>query len=164
MEKKRERKRLLRGFEDINPAGANALKSLLSKQDEIEHKSISPRPLRLGKVEILTNYTKFDNDVLDIFAREQTPVEQAIYHQFYRLSYGTGRNYCQVGMGALAKACKIRSSAKTVKKAIANLLKKGHLTLLAPAGLDKKGSVYRVNLPCELPGIISDTKIEITEE
>ena len=55
-----------------------------------------------AKVDIRSNYHKFDNDVSDVLARHQTPTEQAIYHRLYRLSYGYKKNTCQVGMGSLA--------------------------------------------------------------
>ena len=44
------------------------------------------------RVDIKSNYHKFDNDVSDILASYQTPIEQVIYHRLYRLSYGYSKN------------------------------------------------------------------------
>jgi hypothetical protein len=115
-----------------------------------------------GKVDIRSNYHKFDNDISDVLARHQTPTEQAIYHRLYRLSYGYKRNTCRVGMGALAKACNIGSSSKTVKRAIDGLLGKGHIAVVEDHQNNKKGAVYRVFLPREIPGIESRTVVKST--
>jgi len=115
-----------------------------------------------GKVDIRSNYHKFDNDISDVLARHQTPTEQVIYHRLYRLSYGYKRNTCRVGMGALAKACNIGSSSKTVKRAIEGLLAKGHIAVVEDHQNNKKGAIYRVFLPREIPGIESRTVVKST--
>ncbi len=115
-----------------------------------------------AKVDIRSNYHKFDNDVSDILAGQQTRTEQVIYHRLYRLSYGFGRNTCQVGMGALAKACNIGSSGKTVRKAIEGLVAKGHIAVIEHHGNAKRGTKYRVFLPFEIAGIESGTIVKTT--
>ncbi len=115
-----------------------------------------------SKIDIRNNYHKFDNDVSDILAKDQTPIEQAIYHRLYRLSYGYNKNTCQVGMGALARACNIGSSSKTVKKAIQGLIDKEHIMVLEDHQHNVKGTKYRIFLPCEVPNIESSTVVEST--
>ena len=114
------------------------------------------------RVDIKSNYHKFDNDVSDILASYQTPIEQAIFHRLYRLSYGYGKNTCQVGMGALAKACNISSSEKTVRKAIDGLIEKGHIAIVDEHNNNKLGTKYRVFLPREINGIESRTVVKKT--
>ncbi len=65
-------------------------------------------------------------------------------------------------MGGLAKACNIRSSSKTVKKAIDGLVAKGHIAVSQDHENSKKGTIYRVFLPCEIPGIESRTVVKNT--
>jgi hypothetical protein len=114
------------------------------------------------KVDIRSNYHKFDNDISDILSKYQTPTEQVIYHRLYRLSYGYNRNTCRVGMGSLAKACNIGSSEKTVKRAIQGLVEKGHIAVDDKHRNSKLGTKYRVFLPREIPDIKSQTVVEST--
>ncbi|MDQ1252232.1 MAG: hypothetical protein QG646_1350 [Euryarchaeota archaeon] len=114
------------------------------------------------RADIKSNYHKFDNDVSDILASYQTPIEQVIYHRLYRLSYGYSKNTCQVGMGALAKACNISSSEKTVRKAIKGLIEKGHIAIVDEHNNSKLGTKYRIFLPLEINGIESRTIVKNT--
>jgi len=114
------------------------------------------------RVDIKSNYHKFDNDVSDILASYQTPIEQVIYHRLYRLSYGYSKNTCQVGMGALAKACNISSSEKTVRKAIEGLIEKGHIAIVDEHNNSKLGTKYRIFLPREINGIERRTVVKNT--
>lgn len=114
------------------------------------------------RVDIKSNYHKFDNDVSDILASYQTPIEQVIYHRLYRLSYGYSKNTCQVGMGALAKACNISSSEKTVRKAIGGLIEKGHIAIVDEHNNSKLGTKYRIFLPREINGIESRSIVKNT--
>jgi len=113
-------------------------------------------------VDIRNNYFKCDNDVSDLLAPTQTLAEQAVYRRLYRLAYGFRKNSCRVGMGSLARACNIGSSNKTVKKAVEGLIAKNHISVIQEAGNDKAGTLYRVFLPCEIPGMESSTVVKTT--
>jgi hypothetical protein len=112
-------------------------------------------------VTIEANYYKVPNDVSDVLASQQTPAEQAVYHRLFRLSYGYNQNVCRVGMQALAAATNI-ASKKTVAKALAGLLMKGHITIEQEASNDVRGTWYRVFLPQEIPTIRKLTGVKTT--
>jgi hypothetical protein len=105
--------------------------------------------VEIPTVTIEANYYKVPNDVSDILASQQTPAEQAVYHRLFRLSYGYNQNVCRVGMQALAAATNI-ASKKTIAKAIAGLVKKGHIAIEQEASNDVRGTWYRVFLPQEI--------------
>jgi len=58
----------------------------------------------------------------------QTGEEQAMYYWFYRKSYGYGYSACP--MGQLELAHKLKWSRERVKRQLASLIKKGHITPL----------------------------------
>jgi hypothetical protein len=58
----------------------------------------------------------------------QTGEEQAVYYWFYRKSYGYGYTACP--MGQLELAHKLKWSRDRVKRHLASLVKKGHITPL----------------------------------
>lgn len=101
-------------------------------------------------INLSTNYYKMDNNVSDFLNPIQTPVEQVVYNRLYRLSIGYQKNVCRIGMGALAKATNIKSSQKTIKKAIGGLIKKGHI---AKFDTNKKGTLYQLFLPYDIKGV-----------
>lgn len=114
-------------------------------------------------VEITSNYCRLDLDVSDRLAGLQTPAEQSIYGRLYRLSYGEGKNTCQVGMTRLVQTTGIKSP-KTIARAIERLVEKGHIAIVDnhhnnPQG----GTTYRVFLPGEIDGIKSKTKVRHSE-
>jgi hypothetical protein len=117
--------------------------------------------VEISPVTIEANYYKVPNDVSDVLASQQTPAEQAVYHRLFRLSYGYNRNLCRVGMQALAVATNI-ASKKTVAKALAGLLMKGHIAIEQEASNDVRGTWYRVFLPQEIPTILKLSRVKMT--
>jgi hypothetical protein len=98
--------------------------------------------------------------VSDILASQQTPAEQAVYHRLFRLSYGYNQNVCRVGMQALAAATNI-ASKKTIAKAIAGLVKKGHIAIVQEASNDVRGTWYQIFLPQEITRVRKLTGVKI---
>ena len=117
--------------------------------------------VEISTVTIESSYYKVPNDVSDILAGQQTPAEQAVYHRLFRLSYGYNQNVCRVGMHALAAATNI-ASKKTIAKAIAGLVQKGHITIEQEASNDVRGTWYRVFLPQEITRVRKPTGLKIT--
>jgi hypothetical protein len=117
--------------------------------------------VEISTVTIEANYYKVPNDVSDILASQQTPSEQAVYHRLFRLSYGFNQNVCRVGMQALAASTNI-ASKKTIAKAIAGLVKKGHIAIVQEASNDVRGTWYQVFLPHEITRVGKFTREKIT--
>jgi hypothetical protein len=117
--------------------------------------------VEISAVTIDANYYKVPNDVSDSLASQQTPAEQAVYHRLFRLSYGYNQNVCRVGMQALAAATNI-ASKKTIAKAIAGLVKQGHIAIEQVASNDVRGTWYRVFLPQEITRAKKPTSVKIT--
>lgn len=101
-------------------------------------------------IDLPTKYYKMDNNVSDFLNPTQTLAEQAVYGRLYRLSIGYQKNICRIGMGALAKSINIKSSQKTVKRAIEGLIKKGHIKRF---DTNKRGTLYQIFLPTEIKGV-----------
>jgi len=100
-------------------------------QIEQEASGPGPQPLREYKGELLGGTRTSDGvlvpaSVLDRLARDQEPMEQAVYLHLFRLSYGEGLNFCRAGKG---------------------LVKKGHIK---PLHRNTSGTLYRVYLPSEV--------------
>jgi hypothetical protein len=92
----------------------------------------------------------------DVLAPLQTPAEQCVYRQLYRLSFGLQNTTCCIGQGALARRCNV--SKGTVRIALVGLLQKKHIAELETVNQKEvKGTVYRVFLPSEIDGV-SDMK------
>lgn len=114
-------------------------------------------------VEITSNYCRLDMDVSDRLAALQTPAEQSVYSRLYRLSYGEGKNTCQVGMTRLVQTTGIKSP-KTIARAIERLVEKGHIAIVDDHHNNPQGgTTYRVFLPREIDGIKSKTKVRHSE-
>lgn len=119
-------------------------------------KPLFKKPLKLPRtdeqkisktVDLSIKYYKMDNNVSDFLNPTQTLTEQAVYNRLYRLSVGYQKNTCRVGMGALAKSINVKSSQKTVKKAIEGLIKKEHIKRF---DTNKGGTLYQIFLPIEI--------------
>jgi hypothetical protein len=132
-----------------------------AKNTPVKSTGVKNTVVEISSVTIEANYHKIPNDVSDVLARQQTPAEQAVYHRLFRLSYGYNQNICRVGMQALAAATNI-ASKKTVAKALAGLLMKGHIAIEQEASNDVRGTWYRVFLPQEIPTIRKHSKVKIT--
>jgi hypothetical protein len=132
-----------------------------AKITPVKYTGVKNTVVEISSVTIEANYYKVPNDVSDVLASQQTPAEQAVYHRLFRLSYGYNRNLCRVGMQALAVATNI-ASKKTVAKALAGLLMKGHIAIEQEASNDVRGTWYRVFLPQEIPTILKLSRVKMT--
>jgi len=91
-----------------------------------------------------------DCDVVDgLFTRlKLKPVDQAVYLQFYRHSYGRGLNCAQVSTAQLCRLCNI--SHATARKTVHTLCAAGCLQQIR-SGIQHDPPIYRVMLPGEMP-------------
>jgi hypothetical protein len=86
----------------------------------------------------------------------QTGEEQAMYYWFYRKSYGYGYSACP--MGQLELAHKLKWSRDRVKRHLASLIKKGHIT---PLERYKMFQNYRPQVfEVAFPRVLLQTKID----
>ena len=101
----------------------------------------------LGRVVIRESFVPVLAQVLDELVTQQTPIEQSLYLQLYRRSYGRDCNFCRV---ARAELCShIGLSQRRFNRALGGLVAKGHVRLLQR---DRRGTLYRVLLPDEIAG------------
>ena len=108
------------------------------------------------RVKITSNFFTMDNDVFDKLPELQTPAEQLVYRYLYRIAYGWHRQTCFIGLKALSRRCNM--SKNTVRAALDGLESKGHVKALEVINeKEMKGTIYRVFLPCEIPGVESPT-------
>lgn len=115
----------------------------------------------LDRVKITSNFFAMDNDVFDKLPERQSPAEQVVYRYLYRIAYGWHRQTCFIGLKALSKRCNM--SKNTVRLALDGLESKGHIkTLQIFNEKEMKGTMYRVYLPREIPGIESVTCFHTT--
>jgi hypothetical protein len=135
--------------------------SARAKITPVKSTGVKNTVVEISTVTIESNYYKVPNDVSDILASQQTPAEQAVYHRLFRLSYGYNQNVCRVGMQTLAAATNI-ASKKTIAKALAGLVKKGHIAIEQEASNDVRGTWYRVFLPHEIPMVRKLTRVKMT--
>jgi predicted ArsR family transcriptional regulator len=67
---------------------------------------------------------------------------------------------CFVGLKPLTEICQL--SKNTVRKTLETLEAKGHIKRLERFnGNGRKGTLYRVFLPCEIPGLVSKTTFRL---
>lgn len=111
----------------------------------------------LASVYIKSNFTKFDNDVIDYLNSQQTPLEQSLYNRLYRLSVGWGRNYCRVSAETLMKSCNIKDR-RTLNSGIDGLIEKGHIQII---NRNNKGVLYKIFFAHEILGNENSANIEI---
>jgi hypothetical protein len=114
------------------------------------------------QVKLTSNYFLMDADVFDVLPMVQTPLEQAIYLHLYRQSYGRNCRTCFAGLKTLTEICRL--SKNTVRKALESLEKKGHIQRVERLNnRNHKGTLYRIHLPCEMPGLQSQTTFKVTK-
>jgi len=119
-------------------------------QIEQEASGPGPQPLREYKGELLGGARTSDGvlvpaSVLDRLARDQEPMEQAVYLHLFRLSYGEGLNFCRAGKAELGSRAGL--SPRRLNVALNGLVKKGHIK---PLHRNTSGTLYRVYLPSEV--------------
>ena len=124
--------------------------------------SLSEAAPKTSLVKITSHFFRMDIDVFDVLAKTQNPYEQLVYHYLYRYSYGLHSQTCFVGLKSIIEGCQMSKSS--VRRTLENLEEKGHIKRLDRLNArDQKGTVYRVFLPCEIPGLQSSTTFSLTE-
>ncbi|MFY9225633.1 MAG: hypothetical protein WAQ98_23350 [Blastocatellia bacterium] len=101
-------------------------------------------------LEEVKGYSKIPNLYLDKLARLLDPTEQAIYLQLFRLSWGYGKELCNIGLPKLAERANVGKS--TAQLAIKRLLDKKLIEKIdwsIGKGKDQ-GTIYRLPLPLSL--------------
>ena len=113
---------------------------------------------KISAAHLEENTFLIDRDIFDVlFPRlSLMPIEQAVYLQLYRHSFGRGLNCAQLSNSELQQLCNVSHS--TVREAVKKLIKKGCVKLLR-AGIQHEASIYRVLLPREIVRYDSATKV-----
>ena len=86
-----------------------------------------------------------ETSISDILSLNLTPYEDVIYNKMYRLSYGEGKNYCQMGYGKIIE-CSSLKCTRTAKIAIEGLVKKKYIARIKINEKERKGkgTLYRI--------------------
>ena len=113
---------------------------------------------KIAAARVEDNAFSIDRDVFDVlFPRlGLMPVEQAIYLQLYRHSFGRGLNCAQVSNAELQQLCSVSHS--TARQAIRRLVQKKCVQLVRP-GIQHEACIFRVFLPHEVLQYESSTKV-----
>ncbi len=99
--------------------------------------------------------------LLDTLPEDQAPLEQALYLHLFRLSFGSGKNFCRVSKKELIK--RTRLSDRRLNVVLQGLVKSGYIK---PLHRNTQGTLYRVRLPSEVrgeppaPGVVMGEIIE----
>ncbi|MFH1811498.1 MAG: hypothetical protein ABIJ09_22345 [Pseudomonadota bacterium] len=99
----------------------------------------------LGRVVVRDAFVAVLVSIFDELAAQQSIIEQVLYLQLYRHSFGEDRNYCRLARRELCQRTGL--SSRRFNCALAGLVRKGHVRLLQR---DRKGTLYRVLLPSEI--------------
>jgi hypothetical protein len=119
-----------------------------------------PSIIEAGGIKITSNYMRFDLDIFDAI-KAMSESETRIYLDLLLRSYGQlpARNICNTTNPEIASRTGIRSSS-SFSKAIRSLEQRGYIKRIFESHQKNQKSIFRVYLPCELPGYRSKTKIE----
>jgi len=99
---------------------------------------------RLGGVLIKGPSLAIPLEILDQSLRKMAPIEQAVYLQLFRLSFGTGKNFCRVGKKELAERTGL--SLVRLNASLGGLVRKG---FARPVHRSVRGTLWRVFHPAE---------------
>ncbi|HPZ07645.1 MAG TPA: hypothetical protein PL110_05995 [Candidatus Eremiobacteraeota bacterium] len=158
-----EKKKLGRGLADV-------MDVFFPVEEEKKEKKIRPTSEVKGKKDkivlslrdnmkmVKENTYSVEYSVSDSLSLNLTPYEEVIYNKFYRLSFGEGRNYCQIGYGSLVE-CSSLNCTRTAKLAIESLIEKKYMARINIGEKERKskGTLYRIFLASE---IISGKTVE----
>ena len=97
----------------------------------------------------ISHFSMVDLSIEDILIPTLSIAQQSVYRRLYRLSFGFGRNWCQVSISELRNQCNI-SARSTIRQAINDLQAAYCIKIISPA-IQHKAPIYRVFLPCEMP-------------
>jgi len=94
---------------------------------------------------------RLEKTVSDVLSLQLTPYEEVIYNKLYRLSFGEGKNYCQIGYGGIIESTSLKCT-RTAKIAIAHLIEKKYIARINIDDKDRKGNgtLYRVFMASEI--------------
>ena len=113
---------------------------------------------KISSARVEDNTFNTDRDIFDVlFPRLRLlPIEQSVYLQLYRHSFGRGLNCAQLSNSELQQLCNVSHS--TVREAIKKLTDKGCIKQIR-AGIQHEASIYRIMLPHEVLHYDSATKV-----
>jgi len=138
--------------------GSRELRTRREEQEDVflkieteTDKAAPPGPLfeygdeLLGGMLLNGESVSFPREIFDQFLRKMEPIEQSVYLQLFRLSFGAGRNFCRVSKKELAE----RSNMSLVRlnASLEGLVKKG---FTRPLHRSVRGTLWRVFHPAEL--------------
>lgn len=120
----------------------------------------SPSNIEAGGVKITSNYMRFDLDIFESI-KTMSESETRIYLDLLLKTYGQlpAKNMCFTTNPEIALRTGIGSSS-SFATAMKSLERKGFIERIFESHQKNKKSIYRVYLPCELPGAKSKTKVE----
>ena len=112
----------------------------------------------IAAADIEENTFSIDRDIFDVLLPRLglKPIDQAVYLQLYRHSFGRGLNCAQLSNTELQRLCNV--SHTCVRGAIKRLVEKGCLKLVRP-GFQHEARIYRVLLPSEVLQYDSATRV-----
>ena len=112
----------------------------------------------IAAANIEENAFGIDRDIFDVlFPRlGLRPIDQAVYLQLYRHSFGRGLNCAQLSNTELQRLCNVAHTC--VRGAIRRLTEKGCLKQVRPA-FQHQARIYRVFLPSEVLQYDSATRV-----
>lgn len=118
------------------------------------------RPANLwASVPVVKGHTKLYHMITDHLYRHLDPYEQAVYTQLYRLSWGYGKDTCNISNPKLAERANLKLTV--LRRAVADLERKGLVEKVAYRfGKNKEQGIdYRLPLPDSLsrPGRLSSS-------
>lgn len=162
---KSEKKKLGRGLADVMdvffPSQADIPSQGIQekKEKKIAKSQISVEEKEIKKVLLLKDNIYpvpehsylIEKNISDKLSLELNPYEDVIYNKLYRLSYGEGKNYCQIGYGGITECTGLKCT-RTVKIAIENLIKKKYIARINIDDKDRKanGTLYRIFMASEI--------------
>lgn len=106
-------------------------------------RSENSRPNIDPQAKLSDGFLAVPHTLIDHILPTLSTTEQVVLLRLFRLSRGFNRETCEVGQGALQKACNI--TRNTLKTTIASLIEKGYIAILE-VGSGPESSLYKVNI------------------
>lgn len=119
-----------------------------------------------SSIPVVRGHTRFWHMIIDHLYQHLDSFEQAVYTQLYRLSWGYGKDTCNISNGRLAERANLKLTV--TRRAVADLQKKG---LIQKVGYTwgknyNQGIEYRVPLPDTLSRAVNlsaDNNLSLSE-
>jgi len=153
-----EKKKLGRGLADVMdvffPSQADITQEEKKKTSDTVVQSYEKEPVLILKDNIYPVKEEsylIEKNVSDKISLKLNPYEDVIYNKLYRLSFGEGRNYCQIGYGGIIESTSLQCT-RTVKIAIEHLIEKKYIARINIDDKDRKGkgTLYRIFMASEI--------------